>query len=120
MIGVVLWSDPVEGKAVFWCEDQGDLAYYEAPSSFGPDNGIFDAGDMVQFTVSLQSRQRLAHDPKLVLEKACADLPDTLRNSAAGQPSGRSAEIVLFKPKEVSEVCAPASKPALSRASLRP
>ena len=99
MIGVVLWSDPIEGKAVFWCEDQGDLAYYEAPESYSFDYAFFDAGDMVQFDVSSHRRQRLAHRARLVQERACTDLPDRLRKTAGteqGKP--RSAEIVLFKP----------------------
>lgn len=27
MIGVIIWSDPIERKAIVWCEDQGDLAF---------------------------------------------------------------------------------------------
>ena len=48
MYGVILWSDPEGGQAVIWCEDRGDLAYYEAPER--PDHGgygFFDAGDYV-------------------------------------------------------------------------
>ena len=116
MIGVVLWSDPVEGKAVFWCEDQGDLAYYEVTGAHPTESTVFDAGDMVEFTISSQSRQRLAHDPTLVIEKACADLPETLRNCAAGQPVSRTADIVLFRPREICDVSkctAPWSQEAL-------
>ena len=29
MFGVVLWADPVDRKAVIWCEDHGDLAYFK-------------------------------------------------------------------------------------------
>ena len=28
MNGVVLWSNESQQKAVIWCEDQGDLAFY--------------------------------------------------------------------------------------------
>ena len=30
MIGVIIWSDPVERKAVVWCEDQGGFGFFEA------------------------------------------------------------------------------------------
>ena len=30
MYGVVLWADASDTKAVIWCEDQGNLAYYTA------------------------------------------------------------------------------------------
>lgn len=30
MLGVVLWADIDDRKAVIWCEDHGNLAYYTA------------------------------------------------------------------------------------------
>ena len=34
MLGVVLWSDVSDRKAVIWCEDQGDLAYVNVVTPF--------------------------------------------------------------------------------------
>ena len=51
MIGVVLWSDPLAGKAVFWCEDQGDLAYFDGLNEDTDIKKAFAAGDMVSFDV---------------------------------------------------------------------
>lgn len=35
MFGVVLWSNGVSGKAVIWCEDQGDLAFMNMRDDLG-------------------------------------------------------------------------------------
>lgn len=95
MIGVVLWSDQTDRKAVFWCEDQGDLAYYECPSAKDDGYSFFDAGDMVQFDVSTDRRFRRAHNPTLVQESACVGLPDRLRQNA-GEEGRASGKIVAF------------------------
>ncbi len=62
MFGVILWSDPVKGSAVIWCEDQGDLAYFD-PSykqAVGATPIVpkrYQSGDLVQFeTVSAKSQ----------------------------------------------------------------
>ncbi len=95
MIGVVLWSDQTDRKAVFWCEDQGDLAYYESPSLKEDGYSFFDAGDMVQFEVSTDRRIRRAHNPTLVQEHACVGLPERLRQDA-GADGATSGKIVPF------------------------
>lgn len=105
MIGVVLWSDNSAGKAVFWCEDQGDLAYYEEPPvQVGAGSG-FDTGDMVQFDISVHRRLRIADNPRLVQEKAGTHLSEALRDSHAAQtlqeaptPKG-TAQIISFAAK---------------------
>lgn len=54
MFGVILWSDPFVKKAVIWCEDQGNLAYYEAPQNVSRiDELFFDTGDYVEFDVEM-------------------------------------------------------------------
>lgn len=101
MIGVVLWSDPCEGKAVFWCEDQGDLAYYEAAPERPATDGFFDSGDMVQFEVAMESRIRKAHNARLLQEQAWVDLPESLRRESGPQSSSagatQTAKIIPFK-----------------------
>jgi len=54
MYGVVLWSDPRAGSAVIWCEDEGELAYYEAQVPQINTSGLsaFNPGDYVQFDMS--------------------------------------------------------------------
>ena len=95
MIGIVLWSDPASRKAVFWCEDQGDLAYFE-DSEDGPD--FFDAGDMVRFEVTTERRLRRAHAPTIVQPRVCTDLPEKLRRN--GEPERTTARIIPFTPRE--------------------
>ncbi|MGJ8615571.1 MAG: hypothetical protein ACSHWS_01955 [Sulfitobacter sp.] len=99
MLGVVLWSDQEDRKAVFWCEDHGDLAYYEASNRDLDTAGFFDTGDMVQFDVAVERRLRRAFNPRMVGERACAGLPETLKRAApqaSPQVPRQSAEIIVF------------------------
>lgn len=103
MLGVVLWSDQQDRKAVFWCEDHGDLAYYEAPEITSDPSGFFDAGDMVQFDVAVEQRLRRALNPRMVQESAFSGLPETLKRTAP--PSSppkqqKSAKIIAFVAKD--------------------
>jgi hypothetical protein len=99
MYGVVLWSDISDKKAVFWCEDHGDLAYFGG--SQDSQNITFDAGDLVEFDVTLQSKLRTASNPRVVREKLEVDLPAKLLNYGASQDFGKpSAEIVPFHSRQ--------------------
>lgn len=97
MFGVVLWSDVEDHKAVIWCEDHGDLAFYRASDSGG--DVSLDAGDLVQFDMTMDRDLRLAHNPRLVSEGVCANLADALGRAGAETkapvPRG-SAEIIPF------------------------
>jgi len=102
MFGVVLWSDSVERKAVFWCEDQGDLAFFdetayleESDKSGLPPAPFFNAGDMVQFDIAIEARLRKAQNPRIVVEKACRELPTELRKTSASR-GAESAKIIPF------------------------
>lgn len=101
MIGVVLWSDASDRKAVIWCEDQGDLAFLNSADDVFQSDAFFDAGDVVQFDMEVQASMRRAHNPRLVLEQASAGLPDALRRSASGDAQPRvTAKIIPFEPRE--------------------
>ena len=102
MIGLVLWSDDKDRKAVFWCEDHGDLAYYDGTRD--EEAGVFNlnAGDMVRFELSNDGSVRRAHHPKLITRKACNGIQEHLRDSATGQAQAeerhaRSANVVSFR-----------------------
>ncbi|WP_298975997.1 hypothetical protein [uncultured Roseobacter sp.] len=100
MIGVVLWSDASDRKAVIWCEDQGDLAFLNSETQLFQSDIFFDAGDVVQFDVEIQSSMRTVHNPRLVLERAGAGLPEALRRSAAASHSTvQTAQIIPFEPR---------------------
>lgn len=76
MFGVVLWSDEQEQKAVIWCEDHGDLAFYRNNGGTAPLE--LDAGDWVQFDMTMERHQRFAHNPRLVSEGVYPDIADAL------------------------------------------
>lgn len=85
MLGVVLWSDATDRKAVIWCEDQGDLAYVSAQDlEMSPDN-FFDAGDLVQFDMHVEHETRHAHNAHLVLEQGGRSLPAALKSASLRQ-----------------------------------
>jgi len=84
MFGVVLWSDEQEQKAVIWCEDHGDLAFYRNTDE---DNICeLDAGDWVHFDMTMERSQRFAHNPKLIHEGVYPDLADAL-SAASVKPT---------------------------------
>jgi len=106
MYGVVLWSDLTQNKAVFWCEDHGDLAFYHA----NPETSLtiqMDAGDLVQFEVSQDAKLRTALNPRVVYEGLHVDLPNRL--VAEGNPQTRDAasQVVHYPDREKSEVQTP-------------
>lgn len=101
MFGVVLWCDAHMSKAVIWCEDHGDLAYFKRADSVEPVS--MDAGDWVQFEVTTGCDMRYAHNPRLVAEGVFAGLADNLKGvNATDQPKAPArmpaAEIIPFAP----------------------
>ncbi|KIN60854.1 hypothetical protein Z945_1836 [Sulfitobacter noctilucae] len=102
MIGVVLWSDLTERKAVFWCEDQGDLAYYGGSLSNMDRFDDMKAGDMVSFDLTFEHKMRIAHNAKLVETKACKNLADRLRDTSRTEetlPASGDISIVVPFPQ---------------------
>ncbi|WP_187431595.1 hypothetical protein ROLI_022670 [Roseobacter fucihabitans] len=98
MIGVVLWSDVSDRKAVIWCEDQGDLAFLTSKDDIFAADAFFDAGDVVQFEMEIHQTMRRARNPRLVVERAGAGLPEALREQAhyVDAPT-RTAQIIPFR-----------------------
>lgn len=102
MIGLVIWSDEAEKKAVFWCEDHGDLAYYNAEL----DNRRFPPhlrpGDMVRFDVNCVQNIRRAQNAELVSRRTCTGIQDELRqraatrDNAAAQDAWDGSNVVRF------------------------
>lgn len=83
MLGVVLWCDKQSRKAVFWCEDHRDLAYYEATTDLAIGKPEFDAGDIVRFELREDPYLRRAYNPCVVSDKGCSELPGWLRSTAS-------------------------------------
>ncbi|WIY25083.1 hypothetical protein [Parasedimentitalea psychrophila] len=76
MNGVVLWSDAGQKRAVIWCEDQGDLAFYAQKTALE----VVDLheGDLVCFDLTLQQNKRKAENPQVLAEMACLGLAQSL------------------------------------------
>ncbi|TMM54418.1 hypothetical protein [Sulfitobacter sabulilitoris] len=110
MIGVVLWSDKTSSKAVVWCEDQGELAFYDASEGGGGGHGAtFEAGDVVTFDVLVRDSKRRVIDPRLIGECDGASLQDSLRERGHGPAAAsRMAQVIPFGRHRSS---APASRP---------
>lgn len=83
MYGVVLWSDAQENKAVIWCEDHGDLAFYRQP--IDALEVALDAGDWVQFDMTTDRHLRFAHNPRLIAEGVYPELADVLSSSSPNE-----------------------------------
>lgn len=85
MFGVVLWVDAAACKAVIWCEDQGELAYYMPTRDRSEHNPNLTAGDLIGFDMELEDNVRKAHKPILLKAAHSPDLPDALRAEGSGE-----------------------------------
>ncbi|APE43673.1 hypothetical protein BOO69_09785 [Sulfitobacter alexandrii] len=99
MIGLVLWSDAVSRKAVFWCEDQRDLVFYQGDSTFVDGAAFMEAGDMVLFSIDAAGRSRRARDVTVLERQACTELPSLLRDSPqrTAPPREEERKILSFR-----------------------
>lgn len=116
MFGVVLWSDQIRKRAVIWCEDHGDLAFFSGDDETAMDGAAMEPGDLVQFDVRSERHMRLASNPKLVATDEYPTLANDLMKAgnvmdAQINPQERqsSGKIVVFDPK-----------PARQQPQLRP
>ena len=96
MIGVVLWSDAREQKAVIWCEDHGNLAFFSEASRSALSGQRLDAGDVVQFELSEDRHLRVAHNPRLVAEDEYPTLAQDLRSLSRGPAEPERSRVVRF------------------------
>ncbi|MEO0936848.1 MAG: hypothetical protein AAFY38_01695 [Pseudomonadota bacterium] len=97
MIGVILWSDVADRKAVVWCEDQGDLAFLSGQDAVLYQDLFFDIGDVVQFDVKLERSFRRASNAKLLQQGAGSGAVEQLQTMAASQrATPNSAQIIPF------------------------
>lgn len=98
MIGVILWSDAEDRKAVVWCEDQGDLAFLSGQDAVLYQDPFFDIGDIVQFEVTLERAFRRASNATLLQPAAGSEAVDQLKNTFDSGPATlSSAQIIPFR-----------------------
>ena len=81
MYGVVLWTDARDSKAVIWCEDQGNLAYYSEPSRDATTGVALDAGDLLQLDMREEAACRRARNIQRVEPGHAPGLPSSLRSA---------------------------------------
>ena len=100
MIGVILWRDVAEGKAVVWCEDQGDLAFCSRHKDMLDAQEPLDVGDVVRFEVEFENNVRIARNVTRLLENWGNLLPNSLNRLPAEPDSvteGEGANIVPLR-----------------------
>ncbi|MGR3454544.1 hypothetical protein [Pseudooceanicola sp.] len=90
MFGVVLWSDGRAHKAVIWCEDHGELAYFDAAEHPGAVDLDMEPGDLVRFEVTRCDRLRRVRNPRLVAEQQYPSLAVDLKAARPAAPATRA------------------------------
>lgn len=112
MYGVVLWSDVDDQKAVIWCEDHGDLAFYSGKGDCAMDGPSLDAGDLVHFQITDGNQMRLASKPRLIAENQYPRIVEQLRGPGKSVPKSASDDrrrsqgnVLAFKKKEEFPAC---------------
>lgn len=107
MYGVVLWSDKKQNRAVIWCEDHRNLAFYKDESNLSEASG-FVPGDLVEFDLREVDDMRLAVDPSIVSKHEFASLPGDLKTAKAKlrrnkiappKPVGSHRNVVTLHPR---------------------
>ncbi|MBU3001549.1 hypothetical protein KO491_17035 [Roseovarius nubinhibens] len=78
MLGVVLWSDVKDNRAVVWCDDHGDLAFYK-PGKTTADRAVFQPGDLIQFELREASQMRIVARPQMLARDSHPNLADELK-----------------------------------------
>lgn len=84
MYGAVLWTDSSSERALIWCEDHADLAFFEAERCSDP---RLEAGDLVSFTLTELQSMRLAQNVEIVATEEYPFLADGLHQASGSTPS---------------------------------
>lgn len=83
MYGVVLWSDSKQDKALIWCEDHQNLAFFKRDHN-AQGATRFVPGDLVEFDLREENELRLAVDPCIVAPHEYPSLAADLRSATNG------------------------------------
>ncbi|OIQ44939.1 MAG: hypothetical protein BM558_05890 [Roseobacter sp. MedPE-SW] len=98
MIGIVLWSEATAGKAVIWCEDQGDLAFYSQAGICG--DLYLCTGDWVIFDLELKGDLRLARNIQVLPEPGCPHLAEDLVTASEEENTATALTLVAMSELE--------------------
>lgn len=116
MIGVILWSDPTEKKAVIWCEDHGDLAFLSRPDAVHLPDMFVDVGDVVEFELRATRNTRQVESVKVLSGARAAPLVQELKDAQPqdkGHATTNTAEVIPFR------LDAPKSRPVHSAPAVQ-
>jgi hypothetical protein len=83
MLGVVIWTDAGDNKAIIWCEDHGELAFIGQQSHAAANGERFDQGDLIQFDLAEHENVRLARNPRKIAHHYCSDLDAVIATAQA-------------------------------------
>lgn len=90
MLGVVLWANSRATSALIWCEDHGDLAFWEEEPTGAHTGESLDAGDLIRFEVGADRKMNMRRAANLrCVDKGFAPgLAEELRNTAEKPVAG--------------------------------
>lgn len=108
MYGVVLWSDSKRNKAVIWCEDHQNLAFFKRDVD-AAEVSQFAPGDLVEFDLREENELRLAVDPCLVAPHEYPALAANLKSATTGL---EREQILLPRPEKHDPVARPQNQSA--------
>ncbi len=94
MMGVVLWADAHDSRAVIWCEDQGNLAYYSEGEEAIHEGVALDAGDLIQFDCREEKDMRRVRNPRRVTLGHAPELPAMLRARLPKRRAQKPADVI--------------------------
>ena len=79
MVGVVVWADARDSRAVVWCEDQGHLAFYRGADQSMHEGLALDPGDLIQFDLHEGQERREVNNPRLLGAGVAPQLAERLK-----------------------------------------
>ena len=92
MMGVILWKNTNDGSAVIWCEDHGDLAYFDRPPDAMDAPWTLQAGDLVTFQLDAGSGIRRCRHLRFVDAHQYPGLAEELLS--AGQKDAAAPPVI--------------------------
>jgi hypothetical protein len=113
MIGVILWSDTSERKAVVWCEDQGDLAFLGNGDAQLEHLGELTAGDLLEFDVRVEGDLRRVNNPILLKGYETYDVAADLINNVRATKDAMGKILTFPNPMPANTASGVSSKFAI-------
>lgn len=116
MYGVVLWSDKKRNRAVIWCEDHRNLAFYKDEENLS-EASLFVPGDLVEFDLQEVDDMRLAVDPCIVSKHEFPSLPGDLKTAKANLRRNKIAPPKVSSGRQNVVTLHPRGTPGANRAA---